>query len=96
MIAAANCDAERWIWKSYKLVRLYIMQDYKAYQPAIIKELASAHLKLYFSFNGWTTRSGKHALTSICVYHLNCEGRVVNYLIALLEQLGRYIGINYA
>lgn len=63
IIAAANRDAERWIWKSHKSVRLHIMQDYEAYQPAIIKELASARSKLHFSFDGWTTRSGKHALT---------------------------------
>ena len=72
------------------------MQDYKACQLAVINELACAHLKLYFLFNGQTTRSGKHSLTSVCVYHLNCEGRVINYLIALLELLGYYTGINYA
>ena len=72
------------------------MQNYKAYQPAVINELANARLKLYFLFNGQTTRSGKHSLTGVCVYYLNREGKVVDYLIALLEQLGRYIGINYA
>ena len=30
------------------------------------------------------------------IYHLNREGKVINYLIALLEQLGRHTGINYA
>ena len=59
-------------------------------------ELANARLKLYFLFDGWTTCSGKHLLTSVCIYYLNREGRVVNYLIALLEQLGRHTGINYA
>ena len=72
------------------------MADYKAYQPAIYDELANARLKLHFLFNGWTTRSGKHLLTSVCVHHLNHKGRVVNYLIALPEQLGRHTRINYA
>ena len=72
------------------------MQDYEAYQLAIINELAYAHLKLHFLFNGWTTRNSKHSFTSVCVHHLNHEGRVVNYLIALLELLSRYTGINYA
>ena len=72
------------------------MQDYEAYQPAIIKELASAHSKLYFSFNGWTTYNSKHALTGVCVHHLNHEGKIVDYLIALLKQFGCYTGINYA
>ena len=58
-------------------------------------KLASARLKLYFLFNGWTTYSGKHLLTSVYVYYLNYKGRVVNYLITLPEQLGRYTRINY-
>jgi len=56
----------------------------------------NARLKLHFLFNGWTTRSGKYFLTSVCVHHLNYKGKVVDYLITLLEQLGRHIGINYA
>lgn len=72
------------------------MQDYKAYQPAVIDELISAHLKLHFLFNGQTTRSGKYSLTGVYVHHLNREGRVVDYLIALPELLGRHTGINYA
>ena len=59
-------------------------------------KLTNAHLKLYFLFNGWTTRSSKHLLTSVCVHYLNYKGRVVNYLIALLEQLSRHTRINYA
>ena len=59
-------------------------------------KLANARSKLHFSFNSWTTRSGKHSLTSVYVHHLNREGRVVNYLIALPEQLGRHTRINYA
>jgi len=62
----------------------------------VCNKLANARLKLYFLFNGWTIRSSKHLLTGVCVYYLNRKGRVVNYLIALLEQLGRYTGINYA
>ena len=96
MIAAANPDAEKWIWKSHRSVRLHIMQDYEAYQAAVIDELACARSKLHFSFDGWTTRSGKHSLTGVCVHHLNREGRVVDYLIALPELLGRHTGINYA
>ena len=72
------------------------MSDYEAYQPAVCNELAAATSLLHFSFDGWSTRSGKHSLTGVCVHHLNAEGQVVNYLIALLTQLGRYLSINYA
>jgi len=59
-------------------------------------KLTNTYLKLHFLFNSWTICSSKHLLTSICVYHLNYKGRVVNYLIALLEQLGCHTKINYA
>ena len=72
------------------------MQDYEAYQPAVINKLAYTRSKLHFSFDGQTTCSSKHSLTGVCVYHLNREGRVVNYLITLPELLGRHTGINYA
>jgi hypothetical protein len=72
------------------------MADYKAYQLAVCNELVNTRLKLYFLFNGWTTHSGKYLLTSVYIHHLNREGRVVDYLIALPEQLGCYTRINYA
>src|SRR6266568_8187680 len=72
------------------------MADYKAYQPAIYNKLVNAHLKLHFLFNSWTTCSGKHLLTGVCVHYLNCEGKVVDYLITLLKQLSHHTGINYA
>ena len=71
------------------------MADYKAYQPVVCNERVNSCLKLHFSFNGWTTHNSKHLLTGICIHHFNCEGRVVDYLIALPEQLGHYTGINY-
>ena len=64
--------------------------------PLVWKELVSANLLVYILFNGWTTQNGKHALIGIYIYYLNQGGRVVNYLIALLEQIGCHSGINYA
>lgn len=96
MIGAANPDAEHCIWKNHQSVRNHILCDYEAYQPAVCHELANARSKLHFSFDGWSTRSGKHSLTGVCVHHLNQKGRVVDYLIALPQQLGRHTGINFA
>jgi len=53
------------------------------------------NLLVYISFNGWMTRNGKHALIGIYIYYLNQGGHIVNYLIALLKQIGRHSGINY-
>ena len=51
---------------------------------------------LHFLFNGWIIYNSKYSLTSVCVYYLNYESKVINYLITLLEQLSRHIRINYA
>ena len=59
-------------------------------------KLINTCLKLHFSFNSWTIYSSKHLLTSVYIYYLNHKGRVINYLITLPEQLGRYTRINYA
>ena len=71
------------------------MADYKAYQLAVCNEFVNTHLRLHFLFNGWTTRSSKYLFTSVYIHYLNYKGKVVNYLITLLKQLGRYTGINY-
>ena len=71
------------------------MADYEAYQLAICNKLVNAYLKLHFLFNGWTICSSKYSLTSVCIYYFNYKGRVIDYLIALSKQLGRYTRINY-
>ena len=96
LIAAANPEAERVLWRNHQSVADYIMAEYQAFLPSVRKELASANSLVHISFDGWTTRNGKHALTGICVHYLNQGGRVVDYLIALPEQISRHSGINYA
>ena len=50
----------------------------------------------YFLFNGWTTCNSKHSFIGICIHHLNCKTKIVDYLIALLKLFSCYTGINYA
>jgi hypothetical protein len=38
------------------------MQDYEAYQPAVIVELACARSKLHFSFGGWTSDGNNYII----------------------------------
>ena len=59
-------------------------------------QLVNAHLKLHFLFNGWITHSSKYSFTNIYIHYFNYQDKVINYLIALPEQLSRYTGINYA
>ena len=41
------------------------------------------------------TLNNRYALTGIWVYYLNLCGRVVDYMLDLLVQLGCYFGTNY-
>ena len=74
----------------------YILADYEAYLPSIIKVLAASRLLVYISFNSWQTPNGKLTLISVYVYYLNKKGCVVDYMLALPTQLGQHSGINYA
>ena len=51
---------------------------------------------VYVSFDGWTTKDKKKALTGICVHYIDAKGQIRDFLLALLEQLGEYSGFNYA
>lgn len=96
MIRLANPEAKRVLWKNHQSIADYIIAEYKALLPAVRVELANAQSRLYILFNGWTTPNNRYALTGIWVHHLNLRGRVVDYMLALLVQLSRHFGTNYA
>ena len=50
---------------------------------------------IYVLFNSWILKNNKHSIISVYVYHLNREGHVVNYLLALPEHLSRSFKANY-
>jgi len=76
-------------------MRDYILDNYKLYQPSVYNELANTALLIYVLFNGWTLKNNKHSIVGVYVHYLNREGRVVNYLLALPEHLGRSFRANY-
>ena len=38
----------------------------------------------------------KKAFTGICIYYIHTKGQIWNFLLALLKQLRKYSGFNYA
>ncbi|OLL22978.1 hypothetical protein NEOLI_005448, partial [Neolecta irregularis DAH-3] len=96
MIAAANIDAKPHIFANHQSIRDHILSEYHCNKGIITEHLAQAQSKIHITFDSWTTRSGQHALTGICVHYLDDQGQVRDYLLALPEQLGQHFGINYA
>jgi len=96
MIRIANVDAENALWKSHNTVRSKVLDDYNAYIPSVKEKVANSVSLLHISFDGWTTKNKKKAITGIYVHHLDNCGKVVDYILGLLEQLGRHSADNYA
>src|SRR6266478_3921021 len=96
LITAANPDAALWIPKNHQTIRDCMLLDYKGNKGIIFKQLALARMLIHITFDGWSTRSGRYALTGVCVHYLDDKGILRDFLISLPEQLGRHFGINYA
>ena len=84
------------LWKSHNSVHNHILADFKAFPPAVQIKLQGAITKIHLSFDGWTTRNNRHALTGVYTHYLDENGRVVDHMLALPEQLGKHSGVNYA
>ncbi|KAG9388993.1 hypothetical protein A1F94_001886 [Pyrenophora tritici-repentis] len=61
MISLANPEAEAALWVSPRSVATYAMRLFQYMQPQIVCALSEAASKIHISFDGWTTKGGKHA-----------------------------------
>lgn len=96
LLGLANPLAEAALWRSHVTLRDTIVSDYLAYIPAVIAHLRDARSLIHISFDNWTSIGGKHALTGVCVHHLNKQGVVEDYLLGLPQLLGQHTGSNIA
>ncbi|TKA59147.1 hypothetical protein B0A49_13257 [Cryomyces minteri] len=96
MIEAANPNAAEDIFKSHQSVHDYSLSEYSSHEGILVEQLKQAASKIHISFDGWSTRSGRHALTGVCVHYLDDQGVMRDFLLALPEQLGQHSGFNYA
>lgn len=96
MIRLASPLAEEALWKNHQSVRDHIMAEYSEYIELVKDKLSKSTSKIHISFDGWTTPNNKHVLVGVCVHHLNEEGRLEDYLIAVPELIGKHSGENYA
>jgi len=64
-------------------VTRFVVEQYKSFLPTVRQRLANSLSKIRISFDNWTTRGGKKALTGIFVHHLNQNYSVDDYPIGL-------------
>ena len=96
MIRAANPDAEADLWANHQSVRNYIIADFENYYPAVIDFIAASPTKIHVTFDGWTNKGRKRSFTGIYIHHLDNNGQIREYLLALPRQIGKHTGINLA
>jgi hypothetical protein len=82
MIAAANPDAAQDIFKSHQILRRHILDLYKAHEGIVFEHLQRAQSLIHITFDGWTTRSQRHALTGIGVHYLADDGKLHDYILS--------------
>src|SRR5205809_5765744 len=51
---------------------------------------------IHIIFDGWTTRSQRHTLTGIGVHYLTDDGKLLDFILSLPEQISQHTGCNYA
>ena len=81
---------------NYQTIHDWAFNNYKGNKSIITEVLADAIMKLYIIFDDQSSCSQHYSITGICVHYLDKEDMIHNFLLALLEQLGRHLGINYA
>lgn len=96
MIAAINPDAVQDIFKSHQILRQHILDLYKRHEGVVFEHLQRAQSLVHITFDGWTTRSQRHALTGIGVHYLADDNKLHDYILSIPEQIGRHTGYNYA
>lgn len=96
MLNAANPLADRYLWRSHTTLRAHVLAEYNAFVPSVINYLKSSRSLIHISFDNWTSTGGKHAITGICVHHLNPAGKPVDYVLGLPALLGAHSGSNVA
>jgi hypothetical protein len=96
MLEAANLDAARAIWKSRTSVAQYVLRVYDHLKPRIVKALSQSLSEMHISFDGWTTKGGKHGYLGIVAHFVNIDGKLVDLPIALPQLTGAHSGANLA
>lgn len=96
MIKQANPLAEQYLWRSHNTVRKHVIEEYRAYVPAVINYLRQSRSLVHITFDNWTSTGGKQALTGICVHHLDHSGNPQDYVLGLPTLHGSHSGDNIA
>lgn len=92
MIQLASVEAEQALWTSHNSVSPYVMRLYNNLKPKVVVELAESISKIHISFDGWTTKGGKHGYLDIVAHYIDSSGEVKDLPIALPQLTGAHSG----
>jgi hypothetical protein len=60
--------------------------------PEVVKTLSTAVSKIHISFDGWTTKGGKHGYLGVVAHFANASGVICDLPIALPQLAGAHTG----
>jgi hypothetical protein len=92
MLEAANPEAAAALWTSHASVSQYIMRRFDFMLPQIVADLSKSLSKIHISFDGWTTKGGKHGFLGVVAHYVNSTGNLTDLPIALPQLTGTHTG----
>jgi hypothetical protein len=92
MIQLASIETERALWTSHNSVSQYVIRLYNYLKPKVVAELSQSISKIHISFDGWTTKGGKHRYLDIVAHYVDSHSHLKNLPITLSQLAGAYSG----
>jgi hypothetical protein len=97
LIKLLNPDIFEYLYKSHYLIKNILVKYYKVRKKAIRKELANSILKIYISFNLWTSPSlSKLAIIKVVAHYLSNNYVAKSLLIGFKSLLDNHTDVNQA
>jgi hypothetical protein len=92
LLEAANPLTERALLTSHVNVSRYVARFYEHLKPRVVLQLSQTLSKLHLSFDGWTTKGGKHGFLGVVAHFVNSRGDLQDLPIALPQLTGAHSG----
>jgi hypothetical protein len=92
MIQLASIETERALWTSHNSVSQYVIRLYNFLKRKVVAELSQSISKIHISFDGWTTKGGKHRYLDIVAHYVDSHSYLKNLPITLPQLAGAHSG----
>jgi hypothetical protein len=96
MIRFASPEAEAALWVSHVSVATFAIRLFRCLQPKVVAALCTAVIKIYISFDSWTTKGGKRGFFGVVAHFVNSSRVIIDLPIDLPQLRGTQSGESIA